>query len=320
MVMKSGKHTYLYYDEHLQLREVKSFRMKIAGAVIALVIVSLSAIFLFNVLVKDVFGLGGGRLATVTKDNQILQEQLATLTNHVKMLESSLDTINDQGNFLRLMVDLPSVDKESRSGGTGGSVDEPLTPTMNSATSDELLRSVSSSIRRLQSEVGVQRQSYRQIVKKADYNKGFFAALPALKPMEGYYSAGEFGLRMHPVLGIFKTHEGLDIVNDIGTPIVAAADGVIAVAGQSGGGYGTVVVINHGYGYQTLYAHLSKVLVRAGQHVKRGEFVAKSGRTGLVSGPHLHYEVRYNGVCQNPVNYFFDDVNPLHYQIQIAAH
>ena len=127
------------------------------------------------------------------------------------------------------------------------------------------------------------------------------------------------GLRMHPVLGIFKTHEGLDIVNDVGTPVYASADGIVSMAGQSGGGYGTVVVINHGYDYQTLYAHLSKVLVHDGQRVRRGDLIAKSGKTGLVSGPHLHYEVRYKGVCKNPVDFFFDDVRPGAFQRNLAS-
>jgi murein DD-endopeptidase MepM/ murein hydrolase activator NlpD len=178
---------------------------------------------------------------------------------------------------------------------------------------------VSTSLSRLKSEMAVQEQSYQQIVRKSEYNKGYFAALPALKPMDGFYSKSGYGLRMHPVLGIFRTHEGLDIVNDVGTPIYAAGDGTVEVAGQSGGGYGTMIVINHGYGYQSLYAHLSKVLVREGQRLKRGDLIGKSGKTGLVSGPHLHYEVRHDGICINPVNFFFDDLTPQQYRAQVAS-
>ena len=143
--------------------------------------------------------------------------------------------------------------------------------------------------------------------------------MPALKPMEGEYSSKGFGLRMHPVLGIFKTHQGLDIANDVGTPVYAPADGIVEMAGHSGGGYGIVVVIRHGYGFQTLYAHLSKISVRDGQRIKRGDLIAKSGKTGLVTGPHLHYEVRYKGVSQNPIDYFLDDVSVAEYHRQIAS-
>jgi murein DD-endopeptidase MepM/ murein hydrolase activator NlpD len=92
------------------------------------------------------------------------------------------------------------------------------------------------------------------------------------------------------------------------------------MAGQSGGGYGIALILSHGYGYQTLYAHLSKVLVGAGAHVVRGQIIAKSGRTGLVSGPHLHYEVRFNGICKNPADYFLDDLKASEYRAQLAAH
>src|SRR5262249_32925369 len=209
------------------------------------------------------------------------------VNNRVKELQGAVATLTEQGNRLRLLVDLPTLDKTTASGGIGGALEHPASADMPGAGTDAL-RTASDAIQGLEGRLKVQEQSYGEILRKYDYNKGYFAAIPALKPMEGFYSVGEYGLRMHPVLGIFKTHEGLDIVNDVGTPVVAAGDGVVQMAGQSGGGYGISIVIRHGYGYQTLYAHLSKVLVRAGQHVVRGQIIAKSGKSGLVSGPHLH--------------------------------
>jgi len=181
-----------------------------------------------------------------------------------------------------------------------------------------LLRTASSMVDQLKNETNVQMQSYRDINNKFEFNKDYFASMPALKPMEGVYSPNGFGVRMHPVLGVFKLHEGLDIINDVGTSVFASGNATVEFAGQSGGGLGTVMILNHGYGYQTLYAHLSKTLVREGDRVKRGELIAKSGRTGLVSGPHLHYEVHYKGVRRNPVDYFLDDVHPQQYLQQLA--
>lgn len=114
-------------------------------------------------------------------------------------------------------------------------------------------------------------------------------------------------------------HEGVDIIGDVGTDVYATGDGVVRYAGRTQGGYGAVIEITHGYGYSTLYAHLSKVLVRPGRRVTRGQLIAKSGRSGLVSGPHLHYEVRYKGRKQNPVDYFFDDVDAARYRIHVAS-
>ena len=317
-MQEQRKKYFYYYDSHLQLHEVKWFRLKITGVIVALLLVSLSTILLVNHVYYDFLGLGYNRLNTLTKENGDLRDQLAQMTVRMKGLESAFTEMNDEANHVRLMVDLPAVDHATQTGGIGGAVSQPE----YSASSDnttQLLRSASTLLNRLGSEMKVQQQSYEEITKKIDYDKGYFAAMPALKPMEGYYSTNGFGLRMHPVLGIFKTHEGLDIVNDVGTSVVAAGGGTVEVAGQSGGGYGIVVVIKHGFGFQTLYAHLSKVLVREGQHVKRGDVIGRSGRTGLVTGPHLHYEVRYNGVCKNPVDYFLDDVTPQYYRSQIAS-
>jgi murein DD-endopeptidase MepM/ murein hydrolase activator NlpD len=113
-------------------------------------------------------------------------------------------------------------------------------------------------------------------------------------------------------------HEGLDIANDVGTPVYATGDGVVESAGRTSAGLGVTVVVNHGFGYTTVYGHLDRLLVRAGERVKRGALIARSGRTGIVTGPHLHYEVRYRGILQNPVDYFFDDIDYQKIKEQLA--
>jgi murein DD-endopeptidase MepM/ murein hydrolase activator NlpD len=315
---KRIRRKYYYFDVDSRLRAVRRFPFRFAGGGTLFVVLCLAALLVANHLTGDSLGLGYIRAQRLTVENQSLQQRLEAVNGRVKELEGSVAALTEQGNRLRLMVDLPTLDKATASGGTGGAVERPDEVTVPAGGADPL-RSASDAIRGLEGRLKVQEQSYGEILRKYDYNKGYFAAIPALKPMEGFYSVGEYGLRMHPVLGIFKTHEGLDIVNDVGTPVVAAGDGVVQMAGQSGGGYGIAVVIRHGYGYQTLYAHLSKVLVRSGEHVVRGQIIAKSGKSGLVSGPHLHYEVRCNGVCKNPADYFFDDVKPLDYRSRVAS-
>ncbi len=137
--------------------------------------------------------------------------------------------------------------------------------------------------------------------------------------MEGYYIPHSFGMRLHPVLRIMRDHPGLDIANDVNTPVYASGDGVVRYSGRTGGGYGIMVELDHGFGYTSAYAHLSRALVREGQKVKRGQLIGRSGRIGLVSGPHLHYEVRLNGIRQNPLDYFFDDVSILEYRRQVGS-
>jgi murein DD-endopeptidase MepM/ murein hydrolase activator NlpD len=309
-----------YYrsDERMQLHEIRWIRLKVSSVIVAAVVVVFAGLIVVNHLSHDPLGLGYDRVNALTRENTMLQEQLSNLEHRMEDLNKSVEKLNVEGNELRLMVDLPQIDNEITSAGTGGAVREPDF-LLSSGEQSSILRSTLSSLEQLNSEIKIQQQSYAEIINRYAYNKEYFAALPALKPMEGYYSTKGFGLRMHPVLGVFKTHEGLDIVNDVGTPVYASGDGTISMAGQSGGGYGVMVVINHGYDYQTLYAHLSKVLVHEGQRVRRGDLIAKSGKTGLVSGPHLHYEVRFKGVCKNPVDFFFDDVSPRGYQHNLAS-
>jgi murein DD-endopeptidase MepM/ murein hydrolase activator NlpD len=114
-------------------------------------------------------------------------------------------------------------------------------------------------------------------------------------------------------------HEGLDIMNEDGAPVYAPGDATVRFAGRTASGYGRVVELEHGYGYTTLFAHLSEVSAREGRRVKRGELIGRVGRSGLVSGPHLHYEVRLHGRKMNPVDYFFDDVDAARYRTQLAS-
>ena len=307
---------FYYSDERLQLTEVRWVRLKLFGIIFGLVLLSVGVILFVNHVANDLLGLGYNRMAALTEENKVLQAEVETLTGQMESLTGAIGKLSDQGNQLRLMVDLPKMDEGVISGGTGGAVEG--TPEVVSDKTARILASAVEMLQHLNGEIRVQEQSYAEIVRKYHFNKNYFAAMPALKPMDGYYAVNGFGPRMHPVLGIFKTHEGLDIINDVGTSVYAVGDGTVEMAGQSGGGYGIAIVINHGYGYQTLYAHLSKVVVHERQHVKRGDLIASSGKTGLVTGPHLHYEVRYKGVCKNPADFFFDDVRAQTYLKNIA--
>ena len=216
------------------------------------------------------------------------------------------------------MVDLTKIDDDTRSAAIGGS----KTPTTNAfldGEAGEILNNSQTLIDKLSREVKLQQTSYDDVYKRLEFNKAFFAHMPAIKPMAGYYSINGFGMRIHPVLRVYRMHEGIDIINEVGTNVYAAGDGSVHFAGRTQGGYGIVVEVNHGYGYSTLYAHLSRALVSPGQTVKRGDLIGKSGRSGLVSGPHLHYEVRYGGRKLNPADFFFDDVDAARYRARLAS-
>lgn len=316
--MRPRRRFYIVSDHHLGFREIRWFRAKLSTGVGLLALAILGGVLLANHLYSDFLGIGYRRIEELRFENRVLQDQIRQNTVQMQKVERTLDRLYDRGNELRLMVDLPRIDEDTRAAGAGGKVSSHDFG-LPSGDTQALLANSQSLLDKLFREIDLQRQSYEQVQKKLDLNRDLFSHLPALKPMDGYYSENGFGVRMHPVLGIYRTHEGLDIINDVGTPVYAAGDGVVEYAGHTGGGYGIAIVINHGFGYQTLYAHMSKLLVREGRSLKRGDPIGRSGRSGLVSGPHLHYEVRYQGVRRNPMDFFLDDLRAADYKAGLVG-
>jgi len=309
---------FVFSDSSMGFREVRYFRLKMIASGLLFTFVAIVFVLLMNYLSGDLLGLGYDRMAFLSTENQVLRQQIRELSQRMETIQQSIDRLADRGNELRLLVDLHRIDDDTKAAAIGGA-HPPTTNAFLSGEASEILNSSETLIDKLTREVKLQQTSYEDIYKRFEYNKAYFSHLPAIKPMGGAYSVKGFGMRVHPVLRVYRMHEGIDIINDVGANVFAAADGQVHFSGRTQGGYGIVVELTHGYGYSTLYAHLSKVFVRPGQNVKRGELIAKCGRSGLVSGPHLHYEVRLSGRKQNPVDYFFDDVDAARYRVQLAS-
>jgi murein DD-endopeptidase MepM/ murein hydrolase activator NlpD len=305
-------------SKSLDFREIKFFKTKLVSSGLILGLATVGCILLVNFLLNDILGIGLDRVNLLSAENQVLKEQVRSMGQKMSAVQGALETLAARGNELRLMVDLSKIDDDTRSAAIGGSA-PPAANAFLTGEAAEVLSTSQALIDKLSREVKLQQTSYEEIARRVEFNKSFFNHLPAIKPMAGPYSINGFGMRVHPVLRVYRMHEGIDIVNDVGTNVYAAGDGVVHFAGRTAGGYGLVIELSHGYGYSSLYAHLDKVLVRPGQSVRRGELIAKSGRSGLVSGPHLHYEVRRDGRKQNPVDYFFDDIQAARYRSQLAS-
>ena len=159
-----------------------------------------------------------------------------------------------------------------------------------------------------------QSKSLDTIADLATKQAEMLLAIPAIRPLKNMHTiTSGFGNRYHPILKTLRPHTGIDITAPKGTPVYATADGVVTHE-AGGSGYGITVEISHGYSYKTLYAHLSKKIVKPGQRVKRGEIIGYVGSTGLSLGSHLHYEVIKNGKYVNPVHYFYSDITPEEYE------
>jgi murein DD-endopeptidase MepM/ murein hydrolase activator NlpD len=308
---------YYFSSKSLSFVEARWFKTKITTISAFAGMALLAVGFVTNQAFDDYLGLGLQRNHVLMAENTVLRDQLHTIGARLQGLQSKLSTLSDQGNELRLLVDLPKLDDDTRSAGFGGT-DERVDLGLPSGI-NRMLNDLRLSMSKAEKEVQLQQTSYAETVQKYDRNKAMYPCLPAIKPMNGYFSMHGFGMRFHPVFHEMRLHEGLDIANDIGTPVHATGDGLVEAAGRTEAGLGNMIVINHGYGYTTVYGHLDKVLVHPGDRVKRGAMIARSGKTGIATGPHLHYEVRLNGVLQNPVDYFFDDVDYKKIKDQLAS-
>ncbi|MEI8052931.1 MAG: M23 family metallopeptidase [Bacteroidota bacterium] len=188
----------------------------------------------------------------------------------------------------------------------------------------ELGKDITNQLNNISARVVFQQKSYDNIsvlIKTQDVK---LASIPAIQPVSNKQLnriASGYGMRIDPVYGTPKMHKGLDFTAPQGTPIYATGNGVVTTAGASGNGFGNHVVINHGYGYQTLYGHMVRIKARVGQRIKRGEVIGWVGSTGKSTGPHCHYEVHINGQEVDPVYFFYNDLNAEQYDrlLKLAA-
>lgn len=176
-----------------------------------------------------------------------------------------------------------------------------------------LAASIMTTIRNLSNRIAAQKKSYTQVEELVKNKEQLLARTPAIQPVSNKdlsRIASGYGYRIDPVYKTVKFHYGLDFTAPQGSPIYATADGTVTTAGNTGNGYGIHVIINHGYGYETLYGHMVRVKARVGQQVKRGEVIGWVGSTGKSTGPHCHYEVHKNGNKMDPVYFFYNDLSP----------
>ena len=185
--------------------------------------------------------------------------------------------------------------------------------TVENMKDNELVSSIMQALNNISSRMQIQTSSYTEIDKLVSNKELLLSHTPAIQPVSNKdlnRIASGYGYRIDPIYKTAKFHAGLDFTAPQGTPIYATADGAATIAGNTGNGYGNHVIINHGYGYETLYGHMVRVKVRPGEKVKRGEVIGWIGSTGKSTGPHCHYEVHKNGEKIDPVYFFYNDLSP----------
>jgi murein DD-endopeptidase MepM/ murein hydrolase activator NlpD len=219
-------------------------------------------------------------------------------------------------NIYRIVLGAEPIDKNIRNAGVGGA-DRYADIRDKRLMDEDLIIELSEKVDKLKRKVYIELKSQDELKSLAEKKVKLYAAIPAIQPISNKQLvaiASGFGARIHPIYKVKKMHTGIDFAAPIGTPIYATADGKIEEVSIKFSGYGKMVVIDHGFGYKTRYAHMHDFAVRSGQNIKRGELIGYVGDTGISTAPHLHYEVMMNGVLINPVHYFFNDLTPAEYE------
>lgn len=265
------------------------------------------------------FFFGSPKERVLQYENAQLESQYKLLSRRVDDIMVVLDDIKQRDNNLyRVILQAdPIADDVRNAGGNTARYDELLR-----MPDGELVASLTRKVELLYRNLYVQNNSFNELVDLAYQQEDRIKHLPAIQPVSNKdlkHTASGYGWRVDPIYNTRKFHEGMDFSAAIGTPVYATGNAVVKETGWQQG-YGNTIVLDHGYGYITRYAHLSQIMVSKGQQVVRGENIGKVGNTGKSTGPHLHYEVIYKGQVQNPVNYYFMDLTPEEYDrmIQIA--
>jgi murein DD-endopeptidase MepM/ murein hydrolase activator NlpD len=277
-------------------------------------IIFISALFilLFSVLGKYSLDLlidfrYDSKIAFLEETNDFLSSKLTEMTGRLTQLRDKMDNIEQKDDEIRMIMGLNELDDDVRDVGIGGANFEYDLEgnVLDPATADALNRQLVL-LDKLEREVKLGLESYSELVDTYYAKEDSIRHMPALHPVLEGRITSNFGMRLHPIFKRYRKHPGIDFAAKKGAPIYAAADGVIKLA-RYNGGYGNCVFVDHLYGYETRYGHMSKILVRSGQKVKRGEKIGLVGKTGIATAPHLHFEVHYKGHEVNPKHYFFDD-------------
>jgi len=288
-------------SEPSKIIEVSYSLLKVAAcAVVATVIVSLLLGYASLTRTVDV-----GRTEELKKENAVLAAQLGELHGRMHNLSDTLKLIAKRDERIRVLANLDPIDPQVRQVGIGGPVTETAEPAGGAVA--RRTNAVKVDLNALIRRANLLASSFREAADSLKSHQERLAAMPSIMPTQGWLTSAFSNMRSHPILHTARAHEGIDVYAPMGTPIEAPGAGRVTSAGWSAG-YGNVVTIDHGYGIETKFAHASKLLVKRGQRVDRGQRIALVGNTGLATGPHLHYEVHVNDRPVDPLRYVLPDV------------
>ena len=250
------------------------------------------------------------------RDLAFLEQRYQSLNQELDLMSKVLENVQERdASAHRMVFGMDPIDKDVWASGTGGHDRE-----LASGSVDEMISDIEQRSEQLKRKLVMQSKSLDTILELALDREKMLASIPSIKPSRSDKLAKNirllsgFGMRIHPIFKHRKMHTGLDFTAPIGTPVQVTGDGVIESVESERSGYGRHIIVDHGFGFKTLYAHLSSVEVKEGEKVKRGEVIGKVGSSGTSTGPHLHYEVILKGEKVDPIHYCMDGLSPKEYQ------
>lgn len=309
-----AKVKYYYDSENLAYRKIKVKKRKKIGFVILFLIASaLFGVLSFVVLLNTPY--------FETPKDRFLEREIANLKLNYAVLDRKLDQLDvvieaieeRDNNLYRTYFNTAPISEEERK---SGFVAVNRYKELEGYDNSKLVMTTTKKVDVLTKELAIQSKSLDYILKLAKEKNKLLAAIPAIQPVRNEnlkQMASGFGYRTDPFTKARKMHEGMDFTAKQGTPVFATGDGTVDEANNRASGYGNHVVIRHGYGYETLYAHLSKYNCKPGQRIKRGDIIGYVGSTGRSEAPHLHYEVHKNGKVVNPLNFYYGNISAVEY-------
>lgn len=312
----SKKVKYYYDTENLAYRKIKTQKRKKFGYAMLFLLASALFGFLCVVILMNTTYFKTPKDKIQAREIENMKVKYAILNKQISDLDEVLTNVEERDNNLyRTFFNAAPISAEARK---SGFIDAKRYKELDGYNNSELVVNTTKRVDVITKELAIQSKSLDEILKLAKAKDKFLSSILAIQPVKNEdlkHMASGFGYRTDPFTKARKMHEGMDFTSQTGTPIYATGDGVVKNADNSLSGYGNHIEINHGYGYLTLYGHLSKYNVRAGQRVKRGDIIGFVGSTGRSEAPHLHYEVHKDGKVVNPLNFYYGNISAAEYVV-----
>jgi len=311
------KQKYVYNEQTLQFEKHSLTRgEKLMLAMRSIVFVSLATVATFYVAYKY---FPTPKEQALEREKEMLSYHYTNLSKDLKLMAEDIESLQEKdAEVHRMIFGIDPLDKAIWNGGIGGSNRYQALESFE-GTGDMIKESLADADQ-LKRKIDLQKESLDTLFRIALDKEKRLASIPSIKPVQEdklkrrLRSLSGYGIRLHPVHKVKKLHQGIDFTAPKGTPIQATGDGKVIRVEKRKKGYGKNVIIDHGYGYTTLYAHMQEILVKKGEKVKKGQQIGIVGSTGTSTAPHLHYEVRLNDKAVNPIDYCLDGLSPEEYQ------